>query len=113
MSGNDEIIGNGGDTSSEETPAIVSTVPSNTGLSNIITVSTVQVIILPAVGQKDITITNLANNRVHYSFSTGVTTSHAFLNRNDQLVLSGYSDSVFILRNTGSGDVQIDQASKV
>ena len=88
--------------------------PSNTGLTTIKSdLTTAEFEITAVTSQKSIIVTNLDNVSVHFSISTGVTTSNAFIRRGDQLVLENYGGSVFVRRASGTGSIQIDQESLV
>lgn len=90
----------------------VETEPSNTGATTLKTdLSTSEFEITSATGQQDIVVTNLSSGRVHFSLTTGVSTSNAFLSKGDQLDTRDYSGSIFVIRNTGTGTIQIDKRS--
>lgn len=73
--------------------------------------TTVEFEIVAVAGQKDIVITSLTTGKVHWSLETGVTTNHASVSRNDQIIVENYAASVFVRLSTGTGTIQIDQRS--
>lgn len=92
----------------------VTVLPANTGLTTLKTdLTTTPFEVVPVPGQKDIIITSLSNIRIHFSLSGLVTTDHVSLSRDDQIILTRYSGSVFIRMASGTGTVQIDQRSRV
>jgi len=96
------------------TTAGIAIKPSNTGLTTLKSdLTTVQFEVVAVSGQKDITITNLDAVSVHFSLTTGVSTSFSSLGRGDQLFVNNYTGSVFLIRASGTGSVQIDQRSLI
>lgn len=95
-------------------PANVLITPSNTGTTTVKTdLSTSEFEIIAVTGQTSISVMSLSNGRVHYSLNTGVDTTYGFLNRNEELELINYSGSIFVVRASDTGTIQIDQRSKV
>lgn len=96
------------------TTAGIALKPSNTGLSTVKSdLTTSEFEVTAVTGQKDITIINLDAVSVHYSLSTGVDATFDSLGRGDQLVVSNYAGSVFVIRASGTGSIQINQRSLV
>jgi len=67
--------------------------------------------IIPVTGQQRCVITSLGAGKVHYSFDTGVDTTFNSLSKGDQLEFDG-ENSVFLIRGSGSSDVQVDREIK-
>ena len=87
---------------------------SNTGLSTIKSdLTTSEFEITAVTGQKTITVANLDAVLVHVSLSTGVTNSNKSLGRGDEFEVVNYAGSVFVIRASGTGSIQIDQESLV
>jgi len=89
----------------------IPTKPSDTGLSTIkADLTTVEFEITPVAGQKSITVTNLDAVAVHVSLSTGVDSTFKSLGRDDEYENEDYAGSVFVIRASGTGSIQIDRA---
>ena len=86
--------------------------PANDGTTTLVTITTVEVEVTAATGQKDITITNLSNGNLYYSFETGVSSSNHFMKKREQLVANNFASSIFLIRSSGSSDIQIDREIK-
>lgn len=69
--------------------------------------------IVAVTGQTDVIITSLSNGKVHFSLTTGVDTTYAEIGKDDQLVLEDFNASVFVIRASGTGTIQIDQRSSI
>ena len=82
------------------------------GATALQTITDTQFEVTPVAGQISVTIANIAGGSLFYYLVTGVSTSNAFINVGDLLVLKEYKDSVFLIRAAaGSGSVQIDRTS--
>lgn len=64
------------------------------------------------VKQQALTITNLSAGKIHYSLTTGVSTSNAFFSKNDQLVFKNFNATVFLITASGTNNIQIDRFIK-
>ena len=104
----------GASTSANQTSLITNTnnlvkLPDSgtSGKSSIGSVSEVE--ITASAGQQAVTITNISAGKVHYALSTGVDTTFDSLSKGDQLILNNYAGSVFLIRASGTADVQVDK----
>jgi len=86
--------------------------PADDGTTTLATITTVEVEVTAATGQKDITITNLSAGNLYYSFETGVSSSNHFMKKREQLVANNFASSIFLIRSSGSSDIQIDREIK-
>jgi len=68
-----------------------------------------EVEITASAGQQGITITNLTNQKIHISLNTGVDTTFKSLSKDDEFVMDNYSGSIFVIRASGTSDVQVDR----
>jgi len=77
--------------------------------TTIIAVGTSEVEVTAATNQTALKITNLDNGKVFYSFDTGVSSSNAFLNKGDELEVSLYAGSIFLVKTSGTNNLQVDR----
>ena len=91
---------------------IVDIDPAGSGTSSIVSIGTSPVEVTAATNQLSVTITNLESGNVYYRLNTGVTTSDNFLKKREQLILNSYAGSVFLIKSSGSNNVQVDRKIK-
>jgi len=87
---------------------------SNAPTTTITPVSSVsETSITASAGQQAVTITALEAGKIHYAFETGVSTSNAFIDLGDQLIIRDFAATVFLLAASGTPDVQVDRFIRI